>query len=208
MLTFSPLAPSDYRQTRWKNGGGATSEIAVYPAASGLDDFLWRVSVADIARDGPFSRFPGVERTIVLLSDDGMRLTGDGGALDLRTLHEPVTFSGDSALECILAGGPSRDFNLMVRSAAAKGEVVVVRGAAEALPPAHAYVCYAAEGTSECLIAGQPPVELAPAHALVMTRDHASPLPALHVYPTSASSVALVAVITLPSAAMDHASAP
>ncbi len=68
------LTPADFHPMPWKNGAGRTTEIAVYPPGASLDAFLWRVSIADVERDGPFSRFPGIDRTIVLLEGGGMRL--------------------------------------------------------------------------------------------------------------------------------------
>ena len=41
------LRAPDYRRMPWKNGGGETTEIAVFPAGAGLDDFDWRVSHGD-----------------------------------------------------------------------------------------------------------------------------------------------------------------
>ncbi|HEU4539125.1 MAG TPA: HutD family protein, partial [Polyangiaceae bacterium] len=60
----------------WKNGGGTTREIAAMPPDAGTSGFAWRVSVAEIARPGPFSAFPGVDRQIVLLAGEGVRLRG------------------------------------------------------------------------------------------------------------------------------------
>ncbi len=48
------LRASDHRVMPWKNGGGSTTEIAVFPIDSGLDAFDWRVSMATVAADGPF----------------------------------------------------------------------------------------------------------------------------------------------------------
>jgi environmental stress-induced protein Ves len=185
------LAPADYRRVPWKNGGGVTWEIAVGPPDADLAGFAWRVSVAEIARDGPFSSFPGVDRTLVLLRGDGMRLSGAGEPVDLRTPYEPIRFAGEAALDCALTGGPTRDFNLMVRRAFGSGEIRVVRDEGEAVPPASVYVCYSAAGACECLLAGSPPIEVAAEHALVVEGDAAG----LHVNPTSRDSVALVAVI-------------
>lgn len=185
------LAPADYRRMPWKNGGGVTWEIAVGPPDADLARFAWRVSVAEIARDGPFSTFPGVDRTLVLLHGDGMRLSGDGATVDLRTPYEPIRFAGEAALDCALRGGPTRDFNLMVRRAFGSGEVRVVREVGEAVPPAAAYVCYSATGVCECLLAGSPPIEVAAEHALVVEGEAGG----LHVNPTSHDAVALVAVI-------------
>jgi|KBSSwiStaDraftv2_1062776.scaffolds.fasta_scaffold40550_5 environmental stress-induced protein Ves len=200
MTNHRVLSPADYRRMPWKNGGGQTHEIAVQPDGAGMAAFAWRVSVAEVAQDGPFSRFPGVDRTLVLLAGNGIRLAGAGAPLDLRTLYEPVTFTGEAELDCVLADGPVRDFNLMVRRAAATGEIIVVREGGQAIAPAQAYVCYAAAGISECLIAGYPPQVVAPEHSLVVLVDPETVPPALHVYPTSAQSVALVAVIGAPKA--------
>jgi environmental stress-induced protein Ves len=180
----------------WKNGGGETLEIVSHPADAGMDAFAWRVSVADIAQDGPFSQFPGVDRTLVLMTGRGIRLISESGdPFELHVPFEPVTFPGESPLRCSLIDGPTRDFNFMVRRGVVSGEVVVVREGSQALAPAAAYVCFAAAGTCECLLAGFPPLELAPLHALVVQPDAAAEPAGLHVYSTSAHSVALVAVI-------------
>jgi hypothetical protein len=194
------LAPADYRRMPWKNGGGHTLEIASDPPGSGVSAFAWRVSVADIERDGPFSAFPGVDRTLVLLAGHGMWLTGAGTPLELHTAYEPVDFPGEAAMHCALIDGPTRDFNLMVRRGAASGDVVVVRDAACAIEPARAYVCFAAAGACECLIGGYPPFVVAPGHTLVIRGQPDATVPGVHVYPTSGTSVALVAVIRAPRA--------
>ena len=100
MTTHCILSPSDYRRMPWKNGGGHTTEIAAHPPGSGFASFAWRVSVADIEQDGPFSPLAGVDRTLVLLAGGGLRLSGDGEPLELRATFEPVSFSGDRSLTC------------------------------------------------------------------------------------------------------------
>jgi len=195
MVTRSVLSPSDYRRIPWKNGGGYTTEIATHPPGSGFASFAWRISVADIEQDSPFSTFNGVDRTLVLLAGGGMRLTGEGEPLELRTPFEPVTFSGDRTLICNLVAGPVRDFNLMVRRGTARGDVVVRREGGEAIAPAETYVCYAASGASECLVAGYPPISLAESQTLVVTSDDGAAARGLSVNPLAPGSVALVAVI-------------
>ena len=103
------------RPRPWKNGGGSTREIACWPPGAGLDDFDWRVSIASVAASGPFSRFAGVDRTIMLLKGDGLRLQAPGLDHRLDTLHAPFAFSGDTALDCTLLGGESTDLNAMSR---------------------------------------------------------------------------------------------
>ncbi len=198
MTTHRVLSPAEYRRVPWKNGGGHTTEIAAHPADGGMTSFVWRVSVAEIDRDGPFSLFPGVDRTLVLLSGAGIRLTGAGDPLELRARYEPVTFAGEAAIDCTLTGGPTRDFNLMVRRHSARGDVIVVREETRAIAPADAYVCFAAAGSCECLLPGHPPLMVAPDHSLVVMTDDTQ-FGGFHVSPLTAASVALVAVIGAPA---------
>jgi uncharacterized protein len=100
----------------WKNGGGVTREIAAYPVGASLDTFVWRVSVADVERSGPFSQFPGIDRKLVLLAGSGMHLAQARGAT--HALMEPLAvaaFDGEAAVDAQLVDGATRDFNLMVR---------------------------------------------------------------------------------------------
>ncbi len=116
------LPASGYRRMPWKNGGGVTTEIARAPA--GGDDFDWRVSIADIAEDGPFSAFPGIDRQLLLL-DGGVELCVDATPpvrLELR--HARIAFAGEATVQCRLLGGPSRDFNLMTRRGVFEGELL------------------------------------------------------------------------------------
>ncbi len=189
------LTPADYRRVPWKNGGGRTLEIASEPPGAGTAAFVWRVSVADVERDGPFSAFPGVDRTLVLLAGNGMRLTGGGSALEVGSAYEPVRFPGERPLDCALLDGPARDYNLMTRRDAARGHVVVVRDAGRAIEPAQAVVCLAAAGACECLIAGHPPIPVPTWHALRIDAEPGTVTPSLRVFPTDANAVALVAVV-------------
>lgn len=117
------------KATPWKNGGGVTREIAAYPVGASLDTFVWRVSVADVEQPGPFSRFAGIDRALVLLAGEGMRLVESDGTA--HALMEPLSmarFDGETALDAQLAGGPTRDFNLMVRRDRASAELRVWHG--------------------------------------------------------------------------------
>jgi uncharacterized protein len=119
----------------WKNGLGRTREIAVQPSASGGDDFLWRVSVAEVDSAAPFSSFPGIDRQIALLDGAGFTMTLDDGRVHaLTTPFAPFAFAGEAKVDVVLAGGPTRDFNLMVRRAQARGEVLLWREPATRRP--------------------------------------------------------------------------
>ena len=105
------LRPTDYRQQRWKNGGGITHEIA---ADAENDPPAWRISIATIEASGPFSDFRGFDRTIVAL-DEGVSLTVDGVDVELRP-HEPFDFRGESAVSARVSS-PARDLNAMTMRA-------------------------------------------------------------------------------------------
>jgi len=112
------IRPSEYRRMPWKNGGGETVEIAVAPAGASLDAFDWRVSMAHVASSGPFSRFPGVDRTLAVLEGPGIRLSIAGRkAVPLRRDTPPFGFSGDDPAEAELIDGAIEDLNVMTRRA-------------------------------------------------------------------------------------------
>jgi environmental stress-induced protein Ves len=103
-------------QVPWKNGGGSTTQIAVFPPDAGFEDFDWRISLATIAEDGAFSAFPGVERTLALVDGHGMTLEIDGAPTLLSKAEPVAAFDGESRVEAKLNRGASTDFNVMTRT--------------------------------------------------------------------------------------------
>ena len=111
LIPFAGLAP-----VPWKNGGGSTTQIAIAPPEAVFDDFEWRISLATIASDGPFSQFPGVDRTLVLVEGNGLLLDIDGEDQVLVCDDDPLTaFAGESVVSAKLNRGPTTDFNVMTR---------------------------------------------------------------------------------------------
>lgn len=105
------LPALSHRRERWKNGAGWTREILRHPAEG---DWDWRVSVAEVGSDGPFSTFPGCEREIVLLAGQGMHLDFDeGGSCLLAPPHGRLRFAGERPVSARLVEGPTIDFNLI-----------------------------------------------------------------------------------------------
>ncbi|TWG84209.1 hypothetical protein L602_002800000080 [Cupriavidus gilardii J11] len=137
---------------RWKNGGGTTREIAVWPPSAGMDDFDWRISVADIAADGPFSAFPGVDRQIVLLEGTGVRLRARDASFDHRldTVGAPFAFAGDVAVDATLLDGPTRDFNVMTRRGRCDARIGRVSGAWRVPPQRGTVVLLSIAGDWHC----------------------------------------------------------
>ena len=101
----------------WRNGGGVTRELLAWPSAS---DWALRISVAEVARDGPFSQFPGVQRWFAVLSGSGVRLTVAGEVRELTAGSTPFLFDGGADTVCQLLAGPTQDFNLMLRRGTAR----------------------------------------------------------------------------------------
>ena len=124
--------------TPWKNGGGSTREIACWPPSAGLSDFGWRISIATIAASGPFSVFAGIDRHIMLLDGDGVRLRSPGLIHHrLDTPGQPFAFSGDTPIVCTLLGGASSDFNVMTRRGQWQADVQVLQEARDIAPAPH-----------------------------------------------------------------------
>ena len=98
----------------WRNGGGVTHDLALFPEGAGDEDFLWRASIATIAVDGPFSSWPGVDRALMLL-DGKLRLAIGGDEGDLETGDPARTFAGEEAVSARPLGGACTVLNLMAR---------------------------------------------------------------------------------------------
>jgi environmental stress-induced protein Ves len=122
------MRSSEYRLMPWRNGGGETMEVAVSPPGAGLDEFDWRVSMARVASDGPFSLFPGIDRTLMITDGRGIRLAIDGfEPVELTADSEPLSFPGDVAASASLIGGSVLDLNVMTRRGIATHEVTRLR---------------------------------------------------------------------------------
>jgi environmental stress-induced protein Ves len=119
MPSLQVLRAASYRHMPWKNGGGMTAEIAVAPEGAGLDNFRWRISMAQIAQDGPFSCFPGIDRTLTVLDGKGVELEFPGSDARRRetlTPHSaPLSFLADTPVHARLLSGGVTDFNVMTR---------------------------------------------------------------------------------------------
>jgi environmental stress-induced protein Ves len=120
-MSWHRIALHTVAPTPWRNGGGTTRELVVFPVR---ENWHWRLSVADIVQDGPFSRFEDVERWFAVLSGSGVRLAIAGSAQTLTSTSAPVMFDGNALTHCELLEGPTQDFNLMVREGRGRMERV------------------------------------------------------------------------------------
>ena len=93
----------------------------------GTARFVWRLSVAEVARRGPFSLFPGHRRCLTVIEGEGMDLVSPTRTL-VADLLSPVWFSGDEVIDGRLRGGACRDFNVIFDPLAVTADVAVVIG--------------------------------------------------------------------------------
>ena len=157
-MTPRIVRSADVAPQPWRDGGGTTRELLAWPAA----DWRVRVSVADVAADGPFSAFPGVRRWFAVLDGAGVTLTIDGRAQRVARGDAPLAFDGAAATQCRLLDGPTRDLNLMLRGAG--GRLLAAADGAAWQPAGAACGLYAAVAGS-CVADGRA-IEL-PADALL-----------------------------------------
>jgi environmental stress-induced protein Ves len=154
------ISPRDHRQVPWRNGRGSTADIAWagWPQASG-EQAAWRLSLADIAEDAPFSDFAGFDRVILLAEGAGFVLEGGGReAVTLAPPPIPIAFPGEWAPACRLLGGPVRALNVITARGRARAEVAVARlspAEARRLAGADPALCYVLDGAVSLEAAGQ-----------------------------------------------------
>jgi uncharacterized protein len=152
-MTLLTVRCDDAPPQPWQNGGGFTRELLAWPSRDG---WAVRISVADIAADGPFSAFAGVDRWFAVLDGAGVRLALPDGEHVVRAASAPLHFAGEAAPHCRPLDGPTRDLNLMSRrdagratmQRAAPGRAWAVDKGLRALFAADALVLQAGDGTS------------------------------------------------------------
>lgn len=124
MPTSRVIPANEYHRERWRNQLGWTRQIAT--GGGDARDWDWRLSIAEIERDAPFSPFPGIERELVLLRGQGLRLCfDDGQQVTLHPPHDRLRFSGARGVRGELLDGPTHDFNLMWRPQALEAELLL-----------------------------------------------------------------------------------
>jgi environmental stress-induced protein Ves len=113
------LDPSTVAPIPWSNGAGTTRELASASDAEGLT--LWRISLADLDQDAPFSTFVGMDRLFTALGR--VRLTIDGTPIDLDP-GDQVRFPGEATVTVSLPR-PTRALNVMTRRDACSASVIL-----------------------------------------------------------------------------------
>jgi environmental stress-induced protein Ves len=144
MITL--LAPTDYRRTPWKNGGGITTDIA--------EQESWRFGRTPITTPGPFSDYSGFDRVQVLVVGRGLVLDTPDGEIDVRTPFKPVAFAGETPIVSRLEAGPVEVVNLIGSRAHVRVDLQVLRAGAAIGRSAGTHLVYAADGPATLTIEG------------------------------------------------------
>ena len=163
-MTWNLIRLSEAPASPWRNGGGVTHELAAGPAR---EDWAWRISVAEVAADGPFSDFAGVQRWFAVVRGAGVRLVIDGQVHEVVAASAPLEFDGAAQVDSWLLSGPTHDLNLMVQRARATGRMTRLTGTQRFTPAADGVLAvYALDaGASLQTSADAAPFELPP-HSL------------------------------------------
>lgn len=133
VATITRLPLDGFTAMPWRNGGGTTHEIAVDPGDDPAVSFRWRLSMADLAGDGPFSTFPGSDRVLLLLAGDDVALQIDGAPPAPLAVGTAIAFPADVPTSLTMGPAPGRDLNLMWDRARVDAAMTVVDAAAEAV---------------------------------------------------------------------------
>jgi environmental stress-induced protein Ves len=107
---------SRLREQRWANGAGTTTELHRIDRPG--SEWAGRISVAVINEPGPFSTYPGVDRTLICLGPDMMTLVVEGSVVRLAPL-ERLDFTGEAEVETLRGDEQTLDLNVMTRRGAA-----------------------------------------------------------------------------------------
>lgn len=117
------LSAAERHALPWKNRGGVTTQIAVHPAGAGLEDFDWRISCAQVDSAGPFSRFPGIDRIIVILEGELSLVVEGREAVVLTPQSPPWAFAGEAVTCGEPLAGTVQDLNVMTRRGRCSAQV-------------------------------------------------------------------------------------
>lgn len=103
----------------WANGGGVTRELLV------SIDGAWRVSLAEIDREGAFSRFPGRRRLLTVVEGPVLTLVVDGVEHVVEP-RRPFAFDGAAEVSATVPEGAVRALNVIADPGVVQPSVTVL----------------------------------------------------------------------------------
>ena len=133
MKPFKIYSPQSFQTLPWRNGLGSTVELLA-ETPNKNEAFSWRLSIASVANDGPFSDFSGYDRTLLLLEGSGITLNKPNGVFKvLNSLLDYANFKGEDLIDATLHNGPIKDFNIMTLRSICTSSVTAIDETSESL---------------------------------------------------------------------------
>ncbi len=127
-MKYKIIPSEEFKTVPWKNGKGITKELYVKQEKE-RGDFIFRLSIAGVTENGPFSDFSGYNRVLMMLEGNGIRLEhSDGSINEINSYSDMAIFSGDLKTEAVLKEGPIKDFNVFTLKEVCSSEVIAVNG--------------------------------------------------------------------------------
>lgn len=172
------IPPNDFKRLPWKNGKGETIELAINDGGT-MAAFDWRISMARVTEDGPFSDFSGYQRQLLLLEGVGITLKHQNhdGRHEYQTLATPLAianFDGGLKTSGVLINGPISDFNLIVKAAKYQSDVHALQASTLTLPLSQLLFAYAVTGNCEVTHMNNT-ITLPQGHLLKLVADELAP---------------------------------
>ena len=133
MKPFKIYSPQSFQTLPWRNGLGSTVELLA-ETPNKNEVFSWRLSIASVANDGPFSDFSGYDRTLLLLEGPGIILNKPNGIFKvLNSSLDYANFKGEDLIDATLHDGPIKDFNIMTLRSICTSSVTAIDETSESL---------------------------------------------------------------------------
>lgn len=145
---ITPLDPTRYVRTPWKNGGGVTTDIA-------FDGDVWRFSRTPITAPGPFSDYTGFDRQQVLVAGSGLVLQTPSGDIDMRRPFRPARFAGETPIVSRLEAGPVEVINLMGERSKVRLDLAVLEAGSQRRLGPGIHIAYCPAGRAALRLADE-----------------------------------------------------
>lgn len=112
-------------ETPWKNGGGKTQELIRIPHPLNSNDFIFRISIAQVEASGHFSFFPEIDRILMLLKGSGLLLKMQSQQILLNQPLSPIQFKGEEEIKAEILSGTIQDFNVMTHRKWGQSKILI-----------------------------------------------------------------------------------
>jgi environmental stress-induced protein Ves len=164
------IAWADLPPQPWRNQRGITRTVASHFEGGAM---LWRVSVAEIEQDGPFSTFPGFSRTAVLMRGAGLTLESEGAHHRFGGVGEAWQFDGEDQVHARLGETPARLWNIMVARDRLEARTDITRGSGGSIEAGSMCALLVLDGSVSLADEGQTVARVAKDEILILEAGHA-----------------------------------